>query len=349
MWNMIKRVLITGGAGFIGINTANRFLQKDRDITIFDNFSRKGTRENVKWLLQTAKRKPKIIEADIVKDRKKLSEEINKTELVLHFASQVAVTKSIRNPMHDFKVNVLGTLHILEAIRKSQNKPVLLFSSTNKVYGDLKNVAIHEEKTRYSLKNLPHGISEDYPMSFKSPYGCSKGAADQYIHDYANIYGLRTIVFRQSCIYGPHQFGIEDQGWIAWFIIAALLGKKITIYGNGKQVRDLLYIDDLVNAYDLAIQHIDKTSGKIYNIGGGVKNSISIWQELHPILEKLFQKSVEIKLARQRPGDQKLFIADIRKAKKDFGWEPKVGINKGIALVYQWAVENQKMLEKYLG
>jgi CDP-paratose 2-epimerase len=342
-----KNILITGGAGFIGINTARYYLQKNCTITILDNFSRKGSKENIKWLASTTKKKFRVIEADIVKDKKVLREEINTADIVFHFAAQVAVTTSVKKPLFDFNVNALGTLHVLEAIRKSEKKPILIYSSTNKVYGDLGSMAVVEQKKRYTLKDYPHGVKEDYPVNFKSPYGCSKGAGDQYVHDYHTIYGLKTIVFRQSCIYGPHQFGIVDQGWLAWFIIAFMLGKQVSIYGNGKQVRDLLYIDDLINAYDLAITHIDKTQGGIYNIGGGSKNTISIWEELRSILEKKFDRRLDPVYNNERLGDQKIFYADIRAAKRDFGWQPAITINEGIDRLYTWINDNKQILKHY--
>lgn len=344
----MKSILITGGAGFIGINTADYFLKKGYNVTILDNFSRVGSRSNVQWLQDTNPHQPTVVEADIVTDRKKLTTEVAKSDIVFHFASQVAVTTSIKDPMHDFNVNALGTMHVLEAIRNSDNNPILLYSSTNKVYGDLITAAVKEEKTRYSLIDFPLGIPETYPMSFKSPYGCSKGAGDQYVHDYHTIYGLKTIVFRQSCIYGPRQFGIEDQGWVAWFIIALLFGKEITIYGNGKQVRDLLHIQDLTKAYELAINNIETTNGQIYNIGGGVNNTISVWIELQPILEKLLNKEIKAHFTEDRPGDQKIFVADISKAKKDFSWEPKTSVEEGVKTLFSWVQENKLLFTDYL-
>lgn len=342
---MTKKIVITGGAGFIGINAANYFLNKKYEVTIIDNFSRKGTRENVRWLLQKKHKQLKIVEADVVKDKKLLSTLFDNSDLVLHFAAQVAVTTSVDDPVHDFEVNARGTLNVLEALRKLKNPPVLIYSSTNKVYGDLNREELIETKTRYKFVNKKHGISEDQPLDFKSPYGCSKGSADQYVHDYHVIYGLKTVVFRQSCIYGTQQFGIEDQGWISWFIIAFLLGNTVRIYGDGKQVRDLLYIEDLIRAYDLAFQNIEKTNGQIYNIGGGVKNTSSVWPELQPILEKIFKKKLHVEFHNERPGDQKIFIADIRKAKKDFDWTPNVGIEEGVKRLFIWAKKNKASIK----
>lgn len=338
------RILITGGAGFIGINAAQYFLKQGHTVIIYDNFSRKGSVENANLLKKDKKYSGlKIVKGEIKEFSKELRNAVLKSDVVLHLAAQVAVTTSVDDPRNDFEINALGTLNVLEIIRQSENKPILLYTSTNKVYGGLEDLKIVENKTRYEFENLQNGISENRCLDFHSPYGCSKGCADQYVRDYARIYGLNTIVFRQSCIYGPHQFGVEDQGWVAWFIIALTKNKKISIYGNGKQVRDLLYIDDLINAYDLAIKNIKKTKGQIYNIGGGVRNTISIWFDFKPILEKLFGRKIEPKFSNWRPGDQPIYVSDIRKAKKDFGWEPEVNVEQGIRKLYDWVAANKKL------
>lgn len=337
-----KHVLITGGAGFIGSNAAAYFLQQGSHVTIFDNFSRKGSKKNLVWLkkLPHANRLL-IIRGDVRRPTPTLNREIQKTNLVLHLAGQVAVTTSIQNPVADFDANAFGTLSMLEAVRKHGNNPIFIYSSTNKVYGGLEHTQTKETKTRYSFTGLRFGVNEKQALDFHSPYGCSKGSADQYVRDYHRIYGMNTIVFRQSCIYGPHQFGIEDQGWLAWFMISILQKKPLTIYGTGKQVRDVLYIDDLIRAYDLAAQHIKKTKGEIYNIGGGMNNTISVWHEFRPILEKLCKKPLSAKFSAQRLGDQPVYISDIRKAAKDFGWRPTISFKKGIPVLYAWIVEHQ--------
>lgn len=340
------KILITGGAGFIGINAADYYLKKGFEVIILDNFSRKGGRENIEWLKEKHNSNIVVVKADVRYDQKKLQNIIEKVNIVLHLAGQVAVTNSVENPREDFENNALGTFNVLEATRLSGNNPIFIYSSTNKVYGGLEDLKIIESESRYNFKSLPFGIPETRSLDFHSPYGCSKGAAEQYVRDYARIYGLNTIVFRQSCIYGQRQFGIEDQGWIAWFIIALTIDKKITIFGNGKQVRDLLYIDDLLDAYFMVAENIEKTRGQIYNIGGGEKNTISIWLELKPALEKLFKKEINVSTLNTRPGDQPIFISDIRKAKKDFDWEPKVDINKGIEKLYTWIEENKSMFQK---
>lgn len=338
------KLLITGGAGFIGINAALHFLNKGDDVIIFDNFSRKGSRDNISWVKRTAKKPPKVHEGDI-RNFHVVKKAVLDIDVLLHFAGQVAVTSSVKNPRDDFENNALGTLNVLEAVRLSGKNPIFIYSSTNKVYGGLEHLKIKEDKTRYTFVDRKFGISEEENLDFHSPYGCSKGASDQYVRDYHRIYGLNTVVFRQSCIYGPRQFGIEDQGWVAWFIIAACLGKKIAIYGNGKQVRDILYIDDLMRAYDLAIKHIGKTKGKIYNIGGGPKNTISVWLELQPLLEEYFNKKILASFSEIRPGDQPIFIADTRKAEREFGWTPRVNVRDGVRLLYEWVEENKKLFK----
>lgn len=339
-------IVITGGAGFIGSNTAFYYLQKGDSVTILDNFSRKGSKANVEWLLKEAIQKPKVIESDIRSDQRLLEKAIADSDAIIHLAGQVAVTTSVENPREDFEINALGTFNVLEAMRKNRSEAVLLYSSTNKVYGGLEGVPVEEQKSRYAFKDLPFGVSEEQNVDFHSPYGCSKGAADQYVRDYHRIYGLNTVVLRQSCIYGPRQFGVEDQGWVAWFIIAIMQGEKITVYGNGKQVRDVLSIDDLVDAYDRAIQEKEKTKGQIYNIGGGPKNTLAIWTEFKPMLEKLFHKQIEATFSDWRPGDQPIFIADVRKAKKEFGWEPRVTVEQGIKKLYDWIMANRNLFHE---
>jgi len=339
---MSKKVLIIGGAGFIGINTASHYLLRGYKVTIFDNFSRKGSNKNLQWLEKKFKTNVMLVKGEVRRESEVLKKLIGEASLVIHLAAQVAVTSSVENPREDFEINALGTFNVLEAIRKARNNPILIYSSTNKVYGELRDLKIIEGKTRYEFKDLKNGVSENMILDFHSPYGCSKGCADQYVRDYARIYGINAIVFRQSCIYGPHQFGVEDQGWVAWFIIALVLEKEITIYGNGKQVRDLLFIEDLIEAYDLAAKNIERTRGQIYNIGGGNKNIISVWFDFRPILEKLFKKKINAKFSNWRPGDQPIYISDIRKAKRDFGWEPRTNVRQGIKKLYDWVSANKE-------
>ena len=343
---MRKKVLITGGAGFIGSNLSKYFAEKGYSVDIFDNFNRYGTRENAKWLTDQFQN-VHIIEGDIRK-RNDLKRGVSEAEIIFHLAAQVAVTTSVVDPTTDFEINALGTFNVLEAIREAGNKPILIFSSTNKVYGGMEDVEIIERNGKYDYKDLPFGISERMNLDFHSPYGCSKGAADQYVRDYARIYDLPTVVFRQSCIYGPRQFGIEDQGWIAWFIIAATLGKKITVYGDGKQVRDVLYIDDLVRLFEIAVEKIGKTKGKIYNVGGGRENTLSVWSEFGPILDGLFGRKIDVLFSDWRPGDQKVFISDIRYIEKELGWKPKVKVENGIEKLFHWVQENKELFSFFL-
>jgi len=332
--------LLTGGAGFIGCNVTDKLLSMGEDVVIFDNLCREGSEKNLKWLEEKYGDKLKFIKGDISKDLEKLNETMNGVDRIFHFAAQVAVTTSVTDPRTDFEVNALGTFNVLEAMRKFASKASLIYTSTNKVYGGMDDVSVIEGEERYSYKDFPEGISEKQPLDFHSPYGCSKGTGDQYVRDYSRIYGLNTIVFRQSCIYGTRQFGMEDQGWVAWFIIAILTGKKISIYGDGKQVRDILYIDDLVDAYLKAFNNIEKTKGQVFNIGGGKDKVISVWEDFRPILENLYGKKIGVTYGDWRPGDQKIYVSDIRKAKEFFGWEPKIKPEEGIEKLYNWAKEN---------
>jgi CDP-paratose 2-epimerase len=334
------RVLITGGAGFIGANAVHRFLQRGDRVTIFDNLSRSGSQHNLAWLrAEHGADSFKLIQADL-READRLAEAARSQDVILHYAGQVAVTTSVHNPRGDFEDNALGTFNALEAARLSGSNPIFLYSSTNKVYGGMEQVELVETVTRYDYRDYPHGISESFPLDFHSPYGCSKGTGDQYVRDYARIYGLRTVVFRQSAIYGPRQFGIEDQGWLAWFVIAAVTGTPITIYGDGKQVRDVLYVDDLIRAYELAIAKIDQVAGQVFNIGGGVDNTLSIWTETGPLLEKLLGRAIPIGRGDWRPGDQRICIMDIRKAQTVLGWLPHIPVEEGVARLYHWVVEN---------
>lgn len=341
---MTKRILITGGAGFIGINTAARFIKRGYGVTIFDNLSRKGVEHNLIWLNQEYPGKFNFIKGDIRHDLGVLSQEISRHDFVFHLAAQVAVTSSILNPHLDFETNVLGTLNVLELVRQSSNRPAIIYSSTNKVYGDLEWFTTEEGESRYSWKNYPQGVAENTLLDFHSPYGCSKGAADQYVHDYSRIYGLKTVVLRQSCIYGYHQFGIEDQGWVAWFITALLLGKPLTLYGNGKQVRDVLFIDDLTKLYETIVDDIGKISGKIYNVGGGADNAISLLELLN-VLKARYGLDANYTLVEPRAGDQKVFISNNQALEKDLNWKPATGITEGLDKIVFWLKDNLPIIK----
>ena len=339
---MASKYFITGGAGFIGVNYVSRLIARGESVTLFDNLSRRGASLNLAWLEKTYPNKFTFIKGDL-RDAEALVQAAKDADVIVHLAAQVAVTSSVIDPRHDFEVNALGTLNVLEAARRNKKNPLVIYSSTNKVFGGLEDVTVKEEATRYGCVDLPNGIPESYPLDFHSPYGCSKGAADQYVRDYHRIYDMPTVVLRQSCIYGTHQFGIEDQGWVAWFMIRALLNQNFTIYGDGKQVRDLLNVEDLMDLFDLLVKDKNKCAGQIFNVGGGKENSISVWLEFKPLLEKLFKRELKPKLADWRLGDQKFFIADSSKAKKLLGWTPKISVENGLETLYKWLVANEAL------
>lgn len=340
---MTRNYLVTGGAGFIGSNYVNRLLGRGENVTIFDNLSRAGARSNIDWLQQSfGKPAVRLIVADVT-DAGKLAEAARDADVIVHLAAQVAVTTSVTAPREDFQANALGTFNAVEAARLSGRDPIFIFASTNKVYGGMDDVAVVEDATRWRYADLQYGCSETQPLDFHSPYGCSKGTGDQYVRDYARIYGLRSVVFRQSCIYGPRQFGVEDQGWLAWLIIAAVTGRQITIYGDGKQTRDVLHVDDLLDAYDAAVTRIDAARGQVFNLGGGTPNVLAVWAEFGPMLEQLLGKKITVGRGDWRPGDQKVFYADIRKARRELGWEPKIGLRDGIARLFHWVADNRKL------
>jgi CDP-paratose 2-epimerase len=340
---MSKHYLITGGAGFIGSNYVHRLLSRGEQVTIYDNLSRAGAPMNMAWLEESfGKDGCKLMVGDVA-DGAHLTEAAQDADVIFHLAGQVAVTTSVTNPREDFEANALGTFNALEAARASGRKPIFVYASTNKVYGGMEDVALAEDPTRWRYADLKHGCPESQPLDFHSPYGCSKGTGDQYVRDYARIYGLRSVVMRQSCIYGPRQFGIEDQGWVAWMIIAAVTGRQLTIYGDGKQVRDVLHVDDLLDAYDAAVEHIDVAAGKVYNIGGGPGNVMSVWAEFGPLLEKLLGEEIPVVRDDWRPGDQKVFYADIRKAENELGWKPKIGVEQGVNRLFEWVKENREL------
>lgn len=342
---MAQKYLITGGAGFIGSNYADYLLNQGAEVTIFDNLSRRGADKNLAWLRET--HGPDSFELTIgdVREAGSLADVVTDKDVVVHLAGQVAVTSSVIDPRTDFEINALGTFNLLEAIRLSGNKPFVIYSSTNKVYGAMSEHKLLAGKTRYRYARLPYGLPETQPLDFHSPYGCSKGTAEQYVRDYARIYGIPSVVMRQSCIYGPRQFGIEDQGWLAWFVIAAVMGKPITIYGDGKQVRDMLHVRDLIAAYEAALARRQKVAGQIYNVGGGPDFTLSIWAECGPMLEKMVGRKIPVSRGDVRPGDQAVYISDIRKAKKELGWSPKIGVEEGANELVEWVKQHQELFE----
>jgi CDP-paratose 2-epimerase len=339
----MKNVLITGGAGFIGCNAAAKFAKDGWKVTIVDNLSRKNTSKNLAWL--QSQYELEFHKTDI-RDAAALEGVVSqrKYDALIHLAGQVAVTTSVVDPRTDFEINALGTFNVLEAVRKHNRDALVIFSSTNKVYGEMASEGVIEKDGRYQYKDIPGGITECHNLDFHSPYGCSKGSADQYVIDYSRIYGIPSVVFRQSCIYGYRQFGVEDQGWVAWFIIAAVLNKKITVYGDGKQVRDLLFVDDLVDLYKTAIEKKEACRGKAYNVGGGAGNVLSLL-ELIDFLQKKLSVDLRPSFDDWRAGDQKVFISNLEKVKRELGWQPKISVEDGLMKLTHWVRENKGLFE----
>lgn len=334
------RYLITGGCGFLGTNLAEEVIERGEELCIFDNLSRFGSSDNLQWL--KSKADFTFFHGDI-RNTWDIERVIRyfQPDVIFHVAGQVAMTTSIDNPRMDFEVNALGSLNVLDAVKTYRPKCIVIYSSTNKVYGDLEWVRYEEGKTRYVASNYPNGFDESIPLDFRSPYGCSKGAADQYMLDYARIYGLRTVVFRHSSMYGGRQFATYDQGWIGWFckkgieIKRNILKEPFTISGNGKQVRDVLHSKDVKNLYFAAVEAISEAAGQPFNIGGGLENSLSLL-ELFEILEALLNIKMKFKNLPPRESDQKVFITDTRRAKKTFHWTPCLDKITGISAMLEW-------------
>ncbi len=337
------RMLITGGCGFIGSNLAAHFLDKGWEVVVYDNFTRPSAAVNAAWLEGRGNGRLSILRAD-VRDYVPLFKSMKGTSVVIHLAAQVAVTSSVGNPLYDFNVNAVGGMHVLEAARVTDPSPIVLYASTNKVYGQLNKLRRTNGNLRYYVPDYPLGIPEEFPIDLHSPYGCSKGVCDLYAIDYARIFGLKTVVFRQSCVYGPRQFGIEDQGWISHFVISAVLGRPITIYGDGRQVRDLLHVDDLVVAYERAIERIDVCSGRAYNIGGGPQNTSSLLELIYRLEVKL-DRAIPLVFGNWRPGDQRVYVSDIGSAKQDLDWEPTMSVEEGLDDLCQWVEANKDMIK----
>jgi CDP-paratose 2-epimerase len=343
---MSRHFLITGGAGFIGSNYVTRLLQRGEKVTIYDNLSRAGAPINIQWLYDNFGNDSFDLIIGDVRDISMVNKAVEKADVIVHLAAQVAVTTSVLDPREDFEINAMGTFNVLEAGRRSGRKPLFLYASTNKVYGGMEGERVAEGDTNYYYEDLPLGVPETQNLDFHSPYGCSKGCGDQYVRDYARIYSLPTVVFRQSCIYGQRQFGVEDQGWVAWFVIAALTGKPITIYGDGKQVRDVLFVDDLLDIYDLSIEKIEISAGNVYNIGGGPENTMSIWKEFGPKLQRLTGEGIPITRGPWRPGDQRIYVSDIQRVRQELGWSPKISVDAGLERIFNWAKENRQLFDK---
>ncbi|HEY7573690.1 MAG TPA: NAD-dependent epimerase/dehydratase family protein [Thermoanaerobaculia bacterium] len=344
------RFLITGGAGFIGCNAARRLSESGHDVVVFDNFSRAAAPFNRQWL-EAIQPRVRFLTGDVRRPEDLRAALAEPFDAVLHLAGQVAVTTSIVDPVADWEANALGTFHVLEALRARYGKdprqaPLLLYSSTNKVYGHLSSGDVLRDG-RWDLAERPNGVSEEESLSFESPYGCSKGAADQYVVDYHRSFGLPTVCFRQSCIYGTRQFGEEDQGWVAWFALAAVFDLPITLYGDGLQVRDLLWVDDLVDAYLAALARKNEVAGRAYNVGGGPAFRLSL-HELVADLEKRLGKKLPVAREKARLGDQRVFYCDISRARRELGWQPRVSPSEGVARLLDWIGSNRKEIGTFL-
>ncbi|MEZ4732812.1 MAG: GDP-mannose 4,6-dehydratase [Caldilineaceae bacterium] len=332
--------LVIGGAGFIGSNLAHRLLSQGKRVLVFDSLARAGVEQNLHWLRAQHGDRLLVQIADLCEPAA-VSVAVCQATAVFHLGAQVAVTTSLTDPLHDFAVNAQGTVQILEALRTQGKQIPLVFTSTNKVYGALSDLALEATDTCYQpidRQIRKSGISEKRNLAFHSPYGCSKGAADQYVLDYAHTFGLPATVFRMSCIYGPRQFGTEDQGWVAHFLRRALAGQAITIYGDGKQVRDILFVDDLINALLLAQTHIHKIAGEAFNIGGGPRNAISLLQLLE-LMQSLQDTPVRYTFEEWRPGDQRYYVSDTSKFQQMTGWRPRVEVQEGLQRLYRWIGE----------
>jgi CDP-paratose 2-epimerase len=340
-------VLITGGAGFIGTNVAKNYLGQGHAVHVFDNLSRPGVDRNVAELQEAYPDGFRFTRGD-VRDRLQVQKAVESASAVYHLAAQVAVTSSLDDPRGDMETNLMGTLYVLESVRHSNPECPVLFTSTNKVYGRLASVSIGERNGRHEPEDLSfakNGIGEAHPLEFLSPYGCSKGAADQYVLDYAHSYDLQACVFRMSCIYGKYQLGSEDQGWVAHFLRQALKGEPITIFGNGRQVRDLLFVDDLVCAMGLVFANMGVAAGKAFNVGGGVQNSTSLLDLIDEI-RAMTQGRVAIEFGPERVADQRWFVADTTRARDTLGWSPKVSIRDGLRQLYAWYLARPSLVEQ---
>lgn len=337
----MKGALITGGAGFVGTNLADHLLQAGRRVRILDDLSRPGVERNLHWLQQRHGSRLDVVIGD-VRDPEVVNRAAARVGTIFHFAAQVAVTTSMDDPVGDAEVNVTGTLNVLEAARAQSHPPAVLFTSTNKVYGSLPDLTLAERHRRYTPveQDARRGIDEHRPLAFCTPYGCSKGAADQYVLDWSRSYGVPTVVFRMSCIYGPHQQGNEDQGWVAHFVVSALHGEPITVFGDGKQVRDVLYVEDLVRAFTIAEQRASEFAGCVFNIGGGPDNAVSLLDVLE-VLEEVVGQAPTVRMQPWRPGDQRYYVSDHSAFTAAAGWRPTVSPARGVSLLHQWLVTDR--------
>jgi CDP-paratose 2-epimerase len=336
-----RPVLVTGGAGFLGCHLADRLAREGWPVIVLDSLVRHGVRANLDWLLARHRERISVIIGDIREAQ--AAELVKRCGAVFHLAGQVAVTTSLAAPAEDLDVNMVGTLRLLEAARACEPKPAFLFASTNKVYGALANLRLKKRSDRYVPEDAElgaHGIAEDWPLDFRTPYGCSKGAADQYVRDYARCFGLPTVAFRMSCVYGPRQCGTEDQGWVAHFARAALAGEPITLYGDGCQMRDLLYVEDAVEAYIRAFLDIDEVAGDVFNLGGGPANAVSLI-ELITHLEELTGRRLSLRYADWRAGDQRYFVSDSRRAMAKLALAKPTDWREGTRRLVQWLMRER--------
>jgi len=337
--------LVTGGAGFVGTNLADRIVRDGGRVLLLDSLARPGVEQNLRWLRDTHGGRVEVEIAD-VRNAEAVRAAVGRATRVFHFAAQVAVTTSLADPVDDFEVNARGTLNLLEAIRARPAPPPLVFTSTNKVYGALDDVPLRRRNRRYEPTDAQlrlRGVGEGRPLDFHSPYGCSKGCADQYVLDYARTFGLPAMVFRMSCIYGPHQFGTEDQGWLAHFLIQALEGRPIVVYGDGRQVRDVLFVEDLVDAFLAAMSRMASDSAQAFNIGGGPANAVSLLEILDLVAE-LTGASPEVRFDAWRPGDQRYYVSDTSRFGALTGWRPRVSVAQGVERLHRWLAETRPSL-----
>ena len=337
-------VLVTGGAGFIGSNIADRLLRDGRRVRIYDSIARAGVQANIDWLKSRGGDRLEIVIAD-VRDHTRLAQAVEGVSAVFHMAAQVAVTTSLVDPVEDFDVNVRATLALLEAVRAIGRRTPVVFASTNKVYGDLADMDFERRGDRYVPADAAlreHGVSETRPLDFHTPYGCSKGAADQYVLDWARSYDLPTCVMRMSCVYGPRQMGTEDQGWVAHFLIRALEGEPITLYGDGRQVRDILQVSDVVDAYLAALARIEDVRGRAFNLGGGPENAVSL-RELIGHIGELHGRPADVRYSDWRQGDQRFFVADMREAERALDLKPRTPWRDGVAGLADWLAEHRNL------
>jgi CDP-paratose 2-epimerase len=340
------KLLITGGCGFLGSNLAADAITRGDDLVLFDSLHRSGSRENLAWLQNQGKSRFEHGDIRNQNDITRIIQEF-KPDAIFHLAGQVAMTSSIANPRMDFEVNVMGTHNLLEAVRLYAPEATVVYSSTNKVYGDLEEYTYRETDTRYECIEKPNGFDEKTQLDFHSPYGCSKGAADQYMLDYARIFGLKTVVFRHSSMYGGRQFATYDQGWVGWFCQKAVEAKNgtvkgpFTISGTGKQVRDVLHAEDMKRLYAAAVSNIDNTKGQAFNIGGGISNSLSLL-ELFALLEEILGFQLNYTKLPVRESDQRVFVADITKANILMGWKVDIAPKQGVFSMLEWLAGKDK-------